>query len=130
MELKNKAENFLKEKNIPVVGASSKKEKWGYKIFKKLQNKNFNPIPVHPAIKEIDTKKVYSNLNDIPEEFKSVLLVVNPQTGIKLVPELVELNVENVWLQPGASNIQLINELEKNNINVIHDYCILVHLSS
>jgi predicted CoA-binding protein len=120
---------FEKLKKIALVGASSKTDKWGYKIFKILQKNNFKVFPVHKSLKELEGYEVYSSVNDIEHNLDGAVFVVNPEIGINIADEIISKNIKYVWLQPGARSRELIEKLRDNNINVVHTECIYVHLS-
>lgn len=122
--------DFMKINKIAVIGASSKPEKWGYKIFKILRKNNFEVFPVHKSLKEIEGVKVYSSLNDIEEEIEACVFVVNPEIGLKISEEVISNNIKYVWLQPGTRSEELINKLKDNNIDVVHTECIYVFLNN
>ena len=119
-------EEFLNKDVFAVVGATSKTEKFGYKIYKHLKNLGKKVYPIHPAITEIEGEPVYKTLSDLPELVEVVDIVVPPQVTEKVVEECLKLGISKVWIQPGAESDQAIEFCEKNNIDVVHHQCIMM----
>lgn len=118
----------LKLKNWAVVGASDKKDKFGYKIVKALNDNNYNVFPVNPRLEEIDGIKSYKSINDIDEEIDVVNMVVKPEIGQKIIPEIADNNIEYIWFQPGTRSDENDELTEKYNLKVVKD-CIYTTLS-
>ena len=61
--------DLLKDKNnsIALIGASTNKEKFGYKILVDLDNKGHVVIPINNKETEIEGKKVFKKVNEISD---------------------------------------------------------------
>lgn len=121
-------EKMLALKRWAVLGATNKLEKYGYKIFKILLDKGYEVYPVNPRINTIDGVKVYPTLLEIPETIDVVDFVVNPKIGEKLIHQVSQLGIKNIWLQPGARSEELDRLSEELNLNVVKS-CVLAVLS-
>lgn len=125
MSVKNET---LKMKNWAVVGATDKKEKYGYKIVRTLADNDYNVYPINPSIDEIDGIKVYDKLADIEDKIDVVDMVVNPQIGKLVMKEINKLGIKYVWLQPGTRSDEIRDFAEENDIKVVES-CIYATLS-
>jgi|SRR6056297_2298049 len=121
-------EKMLSLKKWAVLGATDKREKFGYRIFKILLDKGYDVYPVHPRLKTIDGVKVYATLLEIPETIDVVDFVVNPSIGEKMIHQLAQRGIKNIWLQPGARSENIDSLAEEYDLNVVKD-CVLVALS-
>jgi len=121
-------EESLKLKKWAVVGASDKKDKFGYKIVKTLNDNDYNVFPINPRLDEIDGLKCYKSINDIEEEIDVVDMVVRPEIGKKVIPEIADKNIEYIWLQPGTRSDEIDKLTEEYNLKVVKD-CIYATLS-
>ncbi|MCF8002366.1 MAG: CoA-binding protein [Halanaerobiales bacterium] len=117
----------LKMKNWAVVGATNKKEKYGYKIVKILNENDYNVFPINPSLGDIDGIKVYKNLSEIKEDIDVVDMVVNPQIGKIVMKEINKLGIKNVWLQPGTRSDEIREYAKENDINIVES-CIYATL--
>lgn len=120
--------DMLKLKKWAVVGATNNPEKFGYKIFKRLQQAGYDVTPVNPGIDEVLGVKCYPSLNDMPVKPEAVDVVVAPKIGEKIMEECAQLGIKNVWLQPGADADNVIHKAEQLSLNVVHHACVMVQL--
>ena len=124
MSLKNET---MKLKNWAVVGATTKKNRFGYKIVEKLNQNNYNVFPVNLKFEEVAGLKCYPDLSSIDTDIDVVDMVVNPQSGIKVMEEINKLGIKYVWLQPGTRSQEIREFAAENNIELIED-CIYASL--
>lgn len=123
-------ENALKLKNWAVVGATPRKEKYGYLVFKRLMERGYNVFAVNPFYDEIEGFKVYKSLEEVSDNIECVSMIVSPDKGEKYIKEAAALGVKYIWFQPGAESIKLIDMCKELNIIPIYNACILVALNS
>ncbi len=121
------SDEMLNKGNWAVVGASDKHHTYGYKLYEKLKNYEYNTYPVNPNCDSVDEDPTYPSLTDIDGEVDVVNFVVNPSIGIEVLKECIELGIENIWLQPGTRSEEIHNLAKKNDINVVNS-CVLVEL--
>jgi len=124
MSLKNET---MKLKNWAVVGATTKKNRFGYKIVEKLKQNDYNVFPVNPKFEEVAELKCYPDLSSIENDIDVVDMVVNPKSGIKVMEEISKLGIKYVWLQPGTRSQEIREFAAENNIELIED-CIYASL--
>ncbi|UCD02796.1 MAG: CoA-binding protein [Candidatus Aenigmatarchaeota archaeon] len=120
-------EEFLNKKNrIAVVGASRNKEKWGYRVFRKLKDLGFIVFPVNPGVNEIEGERCYADLGSLPEKPDLVITVVKPEITEKVVEECRGAGVRRVWMQPGSESRKAVLYCKNNGIEVVYDSCYVV----
>lgn len=117
---------FKKDHTIAILGASNNKEKYGYKVLEDLHNAGFKVIPINPKEKEILNLKVYSNLSSIEDKIDSVVFITKPEVTEKVLKEVKELGIKDVWMQPGSESDIAIEYCSKNGINYINNACIMM----
>ncbi len=117
---------FKKDNTIAIVGASNNKEKYGYKVLEDLHNADFKVIPINPKEKEILNLKVFSNLSSVKDKIDSVVFVTKPEVTLKVLEEVKELGIKDVWMQPGAESGEAIEYCSKNGINCVNNTCIMI----
>ncbi|NLU36981.1 MAG: CoA-binding protein [Clostridiales bacterium] len=121
------SQEMLKKKVWAVVGANSKPDKFGYKIYKKLKIHGYKVYPVNPGYDTVDGDKCYPSLKDLPEKPDVIDMVVNPQIGKGIIEEAAQLGVKYIWLQPGTHNQEIVELLEEKGLNYVKN-CVLVAL--
>jgi len=120
-------EGMLEKKVWAVVGANSKPDKFGYKIYKKLKSRGYTVYPVNPNYEEIEGDKCYPNISALPEVPEVIDMVVAPKHGMGVVEEASRLGVKNIWLQPGTYNDEILKLIEEKGLNAVLA-CVLVEL--
>lgn len=109
-----------------VVGVSQNPEKYGYKVFKDLTGAGYDAYPINPHENEILGHIVYPNISQLPEKIDVAIFVVPPLVTLDVLKEVKQLEIGNVWLQPGSESIEALQFCEANNIICIHDACIMI----
>ena len=120
--------NTLENKNnlIALVGASNDPKKYGNKILLDLVSKGYNVAPVNSKEKTIAGIKSYKNVLDLKDSPSIINFVVPPSIGLQITKELVKINLDNYWYQPGAEIEEISSFLNANKKNFIDDKCIMV----
>ncbi|MCA9379805.1 CoA-binding protein [Candidatus Dojkabacteria bacterium] len=119
-----------KNNKYAVIGVSKNPEKYGYRVFKDLLGAGWEVYPVNPKEDEILGQKVYPKLSNIDKKIDVVIFVVPPQVTLEVLNEIEKLDIKNVWLQPGSESPEAIEYCKKNEINCIHDACIMIERKS
>ncbi|KKQ80565.1 MAG: CoA-binding domain protein [Parcubacteria group bacterium GW2011_GWC2_38_7] len=115
-------------KTIAVVGASNNSEKVGFQIVKNLKQRNYKVFPINLKEKEIQTLKVYPDLSSLPERPDLVDIVVPPPVTLEVVKEALNLDIKNIWIQPGAESEEVIRLLKQHpEVNVVSQSCIMMN---
>lgn len=112
-------------KNYAVIGISEDKEKYGYRIYKRLKEKGYNVFGVSNKYKEIDGDKIYENLDVIPSPIDVVVFVINPKFAKEYIGQMRTIGIGYAWMQPGTYNEEILDLMRSHGITPIID-CILV----
>lgn len=119
-------EEALKRKVWAVVGATDRKEKFGYKIYKNLKLSGYTVYPVNPHYQSVDGDICYESLLKLPVLPEVVDMVVSPKIGDKFVEEAAKLGVDIIWFQPGAESEELVNKAKNLGLNVVYNTCVMI----
>ncbi len=111
-----------------VVGASNNHEKYGYKVFKDLLEAGYSVIPINPNEESIDGVKVFPTLREAlaTKPIDVVITVVPPSITEKIVDEVLDVGIKNVWMQPGSENWTAVKKAESRGVHVVAGSCIMV----
>ena len=112
---------------VAVVGATENPAKYGNIIYRDLKHKGFRVIPVNSNRKTVDGDKAYATLENIPEKPDLVDLVVPPDAALTVLKQCLDLNLMNVWLQPGAEDSKVMRYLQTHPFNYLTHTCIMVN---
>ncbi len=129
MTIAEKIEQFLASPQFAVVGASSNRDKYGNKVLRCYQQKDYPVIPVHPSEQQIEGLDCVASVADLPEGVASLSVITPPQITEKVVEQAAAGGVRNIWMQPGAESPAAVRFCEEQGLNVIADgSCVLVVL--
>ncbi len=118
-------ELLSKDYRYAVVGASRNPKKYGHIVLKDLLDAGFDAVPINPKADSVLGKKAYPSIADV-EGIDVVVLVVPPDTSIKVLEEMKELGIKKAWLQPGSETADTISFCLDKNIECIHGLCIMM----
>lgn len=115
--------------NVAVIGASPKKDRYSNKAIRMLTQYNHNPIPVAPKHKEIENRKVFQTLEDIPEKIDTVTIYVGPARQEAIIKDIIKLSPKRVIFNPDTESKDALTQLKQSGIEVI-EACTLVLLKT
>jgi uncharacterized protein len=85
------------------------------------------PVPVYyPEVTEILGKKVYRNLNDVPEDIDLLNVFRRGEDIPKHTEEILAKKPNAVWFQLGIRNDGVAEKLAEAGIKVVQDLCLMV----
>jgi hypothetical protein len=125
--VKDRIERFIADKSLVMVGASSKKKKFGNYAAKELRARGYQPVLVHPSAAEIDGMPCVKSVTEAASRSKSLWLCVPAAHGMDVVREAAKAGFTRVWLQQGAESAELVSLCEELKLEVIWKRCILMY---
>ena len=117
-------QHLYDHQNYAIVGMSDNPERYSYKIFYKLLEKNKTVFGINPVYDEVEGHKMYAQLTDIDHPIDTVILLVNPSIGIQYLDDMKKLGIKTLWIQPGAKSQEIMDKAEALELHVIRD-CVL-----
>ncbi len=123
-------DTMMNLKKWAVVGATPKKEKFGYKIWKMLPEHGYTAYGVHPVRKEIEGRKVYQSLSELPETPDVINMIVGPQRGGAILEEGARLGIKYVFFQPGSYDEELVKKAEELGYTYLTGDCVYAILKN
>lgn len=124
-------ERAAPESRVVILGASNKEDRYSFKAFNFLREREFVPVPVHPRIREVGGVTVFPSLDDpgIREggPVDTVTLYVNPAVVEENVAAIIALKPRRVIMNPGTESESARDALEAAGILVL-EACTLVML--
>lgn len=120
---------FLSSPAFGVVGASSRRHKYGNKVLRCYQQNGRHAIAVNPREREIEGAACVASVLDLPDEVESISVITPPAVTERIVRDAIRRGIRNVWMQPGAESAGAVAECAAAGLNVIADgSCVLVVL--
>ncbi|MGE5349441.1 MAG: CoA-binding protein [Actinomycetota bacterium] len=118
---------FLTLGTYAIAGVSRDPKKFGQVIFRDLRKKGMDVVPVNPAAETIDGVRCYSSVRELPESIRGVIFMTPKEETLSVAKEAIAHGIKDLWIQQGAETKQTIAELEKEDVNLIHNQCIMMY---
>jgi uncharacterized protein len=119
----------MNNKNIIILGASSRPDKYSYKAVEMLSEHGYNPLPVHPSGIDVNGHKTFKSLVEITDQIHTISVYVNAKISSSLREEILKTSPQRVIFNPGAENQELYEACKSSNIEV-ENACTLVLLQT
>ena len=119
---------FDNYKTIAVYGMSTNPVKPSNYVPAFLESNGYRIIPINPVAQEIDGKKSYPKIADVPDKIE-ILEVFRPsEQCLDVVNEAVERkkakgDINVIWLQEGIINDEAKKLAEDNGFEFVQDRC-------
>ena len=98
---------------IAVIGASTNREKYGNRCVRAYLSKGYFVVPINPHENQIEGQKAYRSVLDFPEKIDLASLYLQPEIGVKVLPELKQKGILDFYVNPGAESDELVAEAGK-----------------
>jgi len=112
-------------KTICVVGISPEPDRPSNFVSNVLQSRGFKLCFVNPNYegRTILGEKVYGSIQEIPEEIDIVDVFRRPSAIPELALQAKKKGFKTFWMQPGAENIDVVRQLDREGYNVVFGRC-------
>jgi len=127
----DRLKKFLdKNYTIGFIGATTNKEKWGYKKYKELKDQGFKVYPINPKYNEIYGDPCFPDLETLIDRINKkpdlVITIIPPNVTEKVAEKCKILGINKIWMQPGSESQKIIDFCNENSIETVHGVCIVV----
>jgi predicted CoA-binding protein len=116
-----------KKRNVAVLGASPKPERYSNQAIRLLASFDYRPIPVNPAYDEVEGLTCFPDLPTVGEPVHTVTVYLGPARSTPLIDEILAANPQRIIINPGAENEELAAAASGAGIEVVEG-CTLVML--
>jgi predicted CoA-binding protein len=113
-------------RTIAVVGLSEDPSKPSHYVSAYMQQHGYKIFPVNPSIDNVLGEKSYAALSALPIKPDIVNVFRLPRFIPAIVEEMIQLGLQNLWVQQGIVNLDAAARAEAAGIHVIMDRCIMV----
>jgi predicted CoA-binding protein len=106
-------------KTVAVIGASSNREKFGNKAVRAFQRQGYTVIPITPREESVEGIPAFASILDVDGPIDMATLYVSPEVGLKVIGELAQKSVPEVWINPGADSPELLRKARELGLKPI-----------
>jgi hypothetical protein len=107
------------QKTVAVIGASNDRRKYGNKAVRAYILTGYKVYPVNPKEDTIEGMKAYKSILDIPDDIDRATLYVPPGVGMKIIQEIAEKGVKELYFNPGSESDELIEKAKNLGLKPI-----------
>jgi predicted CoA-binding protein len=107
------------DKTVAVIGASSDPRKFGNRAIRAFRRQGYRVIPINPNEQVVEGLKAYASVLDVPGAIDMATFYVPPDIGVKVIAEVAEKGIAEVWLNPGSESAELIRVARSLNVEPI-----------
>ncbi len=111
--------------SIAVVGASSKREKYGNKCVRAFQRLGWTVYPVNPGETEIEGLSVFKSVVDVPRPFDCIALYLPPRRVVTVLDEIAQSGCKTVYFNPGTESKEGLEKARALGLDPI-EACVIV----
>jgi acyl-CoA synthetase (NDP forming) len=106
-------------RTVAVIGASSDRRKFGNKAVRAFHSHGDTVFPVNPHERVIEGLTAYPSVLAVPGTIDMATMYVPPAIGIRLLDELAQKGVAELWLNPGSESDALVARARALGLTVI-----------
>lgn len=106
-------------RSVAVIGASNDRRKYGNKAVRAYAQLGWVVYPINPNEAEIEGLPAYRSILDVPGSVDRASFYVPPQVGLRVIDEVAQKGVSEVYLNPGAESPELIQRARELGIEPV-----------
>jgi predicted CoA-binding protein len=113
---------------VAILGASADRSKYGNKSVRAHRQQGYTVYPVNPKGGEIEGLTTYKSLAEVPPgKLDRVSVYLPPAIGLQSLEEIAQRGCDELWLNPGSDDPQVVEKAKSLGLNVIQA-CSIVDL--
>ena len=106
-------------KTVAVIGASSKRHKFGNKALRAFVSQGYTVLAINPNEREVEGVKTYASVLDVPGPIDMATVYVPGHIGVRVMDDIAQKKIPEVWLNPGADDDPVVARAKALGVNVI-----------
>lgn len=126
-------ENFLSYRRLAMVGVSRNAKDFSRTLFRELNSRGYDMVPVNPAVDEVEGVKCFGRVSEIEPAVQGALLMVPSRLSADVVKDCAAAGISQIWFYrgggEGAVSPQALQTCEEYNISTIPGECPYMYLA-
>ncbi|MCC7375219.1 MAG: CoA-binding protein [Verrucomicrobiales bacterium] len=114
-------------KSIAILGASNDPTKFGNKAVRGFVQKGWTVFPINPNAATIEGLPAYRSVKELPRRPNLVSAYLPAAIMVKVLPEVAQVGCDELWLNPGADDPEVVDLAERLRLNVIQACTLVGH---
>lgn len=109
----------MSAKTVAVVGASADRSKYSNKAVRAYLRQGWEVFPVNPKGGEIEGRKVFASVDDVPQKVDRVTLYLPPARGVEALESIARARPAEFFVNPGAESDELVDRARQLGLEPI-----------
>jgi predicted CoA-binding protein len=106
-------------KTVAVIGASSKRHKFGNKALRAFAQQGYRVLAINPNEREVEGHQTFASVLDVPGPIDMATVYVPPEIGVRVMDDLAKKHIPEVWLNPGADSDAVLDRARALGLKTI-----------
>jgi uncharacterized protein len=106
-------------KIVAIIGASSNRNKFGNRALRAYERQGFTVLAINPNETEVEGHRTYPSVLAVPGPIDMATVYVPGHVGVRVVEQLAEKGIPEVWLNPGADTDEVVAKARELGLNTI-----------
>ncbi|MFB3777595.1 MAG: CoA-binding protein [Bryobacteraceae bacterium] len=127
MTIRERIDDFLKQKRLALVGVSRKESDFTRALFREFLRRGYDAVPVNPGAEELDGRRCFHRVQEITPPVDGALLMTRPNSTESVVMDCAAAGIPRIWMYravgKGAVSKAAIGFCKSRGIAVIPGYC-------
>jgi predicted CoA-binding protein len=127
MSLREEIDGFLHEKRIAMAGVSTDPKHFSRTLFRDLQARGYQMVPVNPKTSEIEGQQCYPSVREIGPAPDAVLVMTPAAQTDVIARDCLAAGVKRMWMYravgAGAVSATAVRFCHDNGIHVVAGEC-------
>ncbi|HSW50740.1 MAG TPA: CoA-binding protein [Bryobacteraceae bacterium] len=127
MTIRDRIEDFLKQKRLALVGVSRKDADFTRALFREFLRRGYDAVPVNPGAEELDGRRCFHRVQEITPPVDGALLLTKPGTTESVVMDCAAAGIPRIWMYravgKGAVSKAAVGFCKSRGIAVIPGFC-------
>lgn len=116
-------------KTVVIIGASADRSKYSNKAIRAYLARGWTVYPVNPNLTEIEGVPCYKSIEDVPDPIDRISVYVPPQIGKILLPSIAKRKHNELYVNPGAEDEELMQRASELGLKPIYA-CSIIAIGS
>jgi len=127
MNSRKSIDSFLNHKRLAVVGVSRNAKDFSRSLFRELQSRGYDLVPVNPNAEEIEGIPAVASVKDASPAVEGALLMTESHVSGGVVRECYDAGIQDIWLYraagTGAVSRSALDFCDEKQMNVVNGEC-------
>ena len=106
-------------KTVAVIGASNQRHKFGNQAVRSYRAQGYRVVPINTHESTVEGLTAYRSVLDVPFPIDLASIYLPPAQGLQVLPELVDVAIREVWINPGADSPAVIARAQELGLEPI-----------